>query len=76
MRRNLPNPLNPRVLHWHIGIEPLGHCPRDECLTLLFEQIDEAYSKVTQLAGVSGKEEEYEAAYEEYIRLLDAKSSS
>ncbi len=35
MLRHLPNPLDARVLHLHIGIEPLCDHMADQCLALM-----------------------------------------
>ena len=39
---NFPNPLNPAILHLHIGIKAFGDNMGDQRLTLLFEEFDEA----------------------------------
>lgn len=41
MRRNLPQPLDTRVLHWDVGIEALGDGAGDEGGALLLEQLDQ-----------------------------------
>jgi chromosome segregation ATPase len=39
------------------------------------DQVDVAYDKAAKLAGVPGKEQEYQAANDEYVRLLSARNN-
>ena len=41
MRRNLPQPLNPRIAHGGVGVQAFGDRMTDDGLTFLFEQGDE-----------------------------------
>ncbi len=42
MLRHLPQPLHPRILHWRVRIQPLGHGMGDHGLALLLKQLDQA----------------------------------
>src|SRR5690554_115839 len=42
MRRHLPKPLHPGVLHRHIRIQALGHRMGNHCLALFLKQIYQA----------------------------------
>ena len=42
MRRNLPQPLDARILHLHVGIQSLGDGVADQRVSLLFQQLDQA----------------------------------
>ena len=41
MRRHLPQPLNPRIPHRGIWIQPFGNGMADNGLALFFEQLNE-----------------------------------
>ena len=42
VRWDLPEPLDPRVPHRHVAVQPLGDSVRDDGLPLLLEQNDES----------------------------------
>lgn len=54
MLRHLPNPLDARVLHLHIGIEPLCDHMADQCLAFFFEQLNKGLLFLDQTVDALG----------------------
>ena len=42
MRRNFPQPLHSRILHWHSRIKPLSNSMTNESSPLLLQKLDES----------------------------------
>ena len=42
MRRHLPKPFHPGILHGHIRIQPFGHRMGDHGLALFVQQLDQS----------------------------------